>query len=149
MYSLHGFDFDLNVNDAFELGLERVNEYLYFDQLLLKNHPDDPAGQPRLTIADRCINVRRAIMNFGRKISRDRTDPISEKVDDRYGCFAGCVRYLVMWHQNHSFNEIKTDESSGGDYEAFTQGRLPQKHRKVSSAFDSHRRTVIGKYRDR
>jgi hypothetical protein len=147
MYSGHGFEFDLSVNDNFELGLERVNEYLYYDQLLQKSHPEDPAAQPRLTISERCINVRRALMNFGRKIPRDRTDPISDKVDERYSCFAGCVRYLVMWHTNHSFSEISVDSDKKADYDAFCNGRLPPKDRKKFSGLNTHGRTVIEKTR--
>jgi hypothetical protein len=147
MYALHGFDFDLSVNDNFELGLERVNEYLYYDQLLFKMHPDDPAALPRLTISERCTNCRRALMNFGRKVPRNRTDPISDKVDERYSCFAGCVRYFVMWHSNNSFDDIAPDAGRSTDYEAVIKGREPKAYREKKPAFNSHGRTPMDKYR--
>lgn len=145
LYSIHGFDYDLSVNDSFEAGLERVNEYLYYDQLLNKTHPNDPAALPRLTISERCVNTSRALMNFSRKISRDRTDPITDKVDDRYGCFAGCVRYFVMWHANNSFNETIVDDKRKTDYDAVKIGREPKEYRSNKPNFNSHGRTIIRK----
>jgi hypothetical protein len=146
LYATHGFSFDLNVNDSFELGVERVNEYLYYDQILRKLHPEDPSSQARLTISEGCVNVRRALQNFSRKVSRDRTAPVSSQVDEKYGCFAGCIRYFVMWHANHAFNEIRVDNNRVSDYDMIRESRLPVGLRKSGGGMpvNTHGRKLVG-----
>lgn len=143
MYSAHGFDFDLSVNDNLELGFGRVNEYLYFDKALSKTHPNDPAALPRITFSEKCINTNRAVRNLSRKISRNITDPITEKLDDKFACFASCVRYFIMWHTNNSYNEIVVDDNRLTDYQAVKMGREPGQHREKPLPFNSHGRTQI------
>lgn len=144
LYAAHGFSFYLGVNDNFELGVERVNEYLWYDQVINKLHPEDPAGRPRLTVANVCVNTCRGLKNFTRKISRDRTAPIKGTIDEKYKDFPDIIRYLVMWHKGHSFEELVQDQKeTGGDYERYLSGSVPGRYRGDRFEFNHHGRKVL------
>lgn len=143
-YEKHGFDFDLSVSDNFQLGIERVNEYLWFDANMLRFHPNDPAAQARLTIADTCMNTKRAMQNFARKVSRDRTAPVSEAVDEKYSCFAGCVRYLVMWHGENPFDKLMIEaQNKHSDMDLIRRGRVPSRFRQDRFEPNTHGRVLV------
>jgi hypothetical protein len=125
LYADEGFVFNLQVNDDFEYGRELVNQYLWFDANVRKLAPSDPAGQPRLVVAEHCVNTIRAVSMFARKKVRDRNAPPSEAVDKRFACFAALVRYLCVWHQNHHFADIRVDPNRLSDYELVKLSRIP------------------------
>jgi hypothetical protein len=131
LYREKGFTFNLNINDDFEFGIELVSEYLWYDQNLRRIHPEDPSAQPRLVIAKRCENTQRAMANFARKVADDPTKPISEDVDKKYSCFAALVRYLVVWHRTHHFEDLKVSKNTMNDYQLLQLGRIPKSMRKL------------------
>lgn len=145
LYIKQGFTFQIGINDDFEYGRELVNQYLWYDAAVRAHAPSDPAGKPRLVIYERCVNTRRALANFARKISRDRSKPISEEVDKRFECFCALVRYLVVWHQNHHFADVRHDPDRLSDYEYFKRGRIPKGMRKPigPKLFDNKGRRVL------
>ena len=130
LYADRGFDFDLSVSDDFEYGVELVAEYLWYDQNVRRAHPEDPSAQPRLTFAKRCENAARSAANFARKCSDDPGKPVSEQVEKKYECFAACIRYLIVWHRDHHFEDLrKKPETGSSDYERIQLGRIPRSMR--------------------
>jgi hypothetical protein len=145
LYLEHGFDFDLTVNDGFEYGVEKVNEALSYDQILYRMHPEDLSTQPILTISEDCFNVNRALKNFSRKKPRDRTAPISEMIDKKFECFAACVRYLMVWLSDNTFDKLKANLDGSGetDMDRIQAGRIPRRYRKQSAPIDLHGRQLL------
>jgi hypothetical protein len=129
LYQAQGFNFNLNINDDFEFGIELVSEYLWYDQNLRRLHPEDPSAQPRLVICKKCENTYRAVANFSRKVNEDPNKPVSEDVEKRYECFAACVRYLIVWHRNHHFEDIRPNANRISDYDKIKMGRIPKSFR--------------------
>jgi len=129
LYKTEGFDFFLQVNDNHEYGCELVNQYLYYDRNTRLINLNDPSANAKLLFYKRCVNTRRSVANYARKAHRDPTKPISEYIDERFSCFAACIRYLVVWHQNHRFQEIKVDANRSSDMDLIRQSRIPQKFR--------------------
>jgi len=129
LYAKNGFKFYVSINDDFEYGREMVNQYFWYDANIRKLLPSDPAGWPRLVIFDRCVNVRRSVANFAIKIKRDKSLPITLRVDERFKCFSDLVRYLVIWHQTHHFNDIKPDPNRITDFQRTQIGRIPKSMR--------------------
>jgi hypothetical protein len=150
LYEAHGFPLQIDINDDFEYGRELVNQYLWYDANVRKLNASDPTGKPRLVIYKRCVNTIRAMENFRRKITRDRTAPISESVDKRFECFCALVRYLCVWHQNgNHFSEIRINPNKVTDYELIQQSRLPKSMRGRHAEPDPktfHGRPVVASY---
>jgi len=129
LYAAQGFNFFIGVNDDLEYGHELVNQALYYDPALRKQDSTDPAAQPGISFYDRCVNTCRAMSNYKRKTARDLTKPISELVDKKFACFASLVRYLVVWHQNHRFQEAKATDSHSTTMALIKASRLPKEKR--------------------
>jgi hypothetical protein len=144
LYEEQGFDFDLSVRDSLEFGFEKVNEYLYYDQMLYRFHPEDPASQARLTFSENCRNINRAMKNFARKANRDRTAPVSSLVDEKFGCFAGCVRYFVVWHADNPFNTLTMARAAKSDDDRIQAGRIPNRFRRAETSINLHGRQLVG-----
>ncbi len=150
LYCAEGYNFNLNIIDDFEYGIELVAEYLYYDQQMRRQHPDDPAAQPRLVVCKRCENTSRAIALFGRKPHKDSTRAPSEDVDSRYECFASLVRYLVVWHRTHRYEDLRRNVVRANDSDLIKMGRTPKSYRQSmvgSNIINFKGRKELGRFR--
>ena len=129
-YAEYGFDFYIDVEDSHEYGHEMVNQYLWYDKNVRKYAPNDPTAQPRLVVYDRCINTIRACQNYARKKSKDHS--VLEVPDKKFGCFGALVRYLVVWHQNHRYDDLEKNGDKYDDRDLVRMGRIPKKYREES-----------------
>jgi hypothetical protein len=146
LYVEYGFDLNVDINDDFEYGRELVNQYLWYDANARRLLPNDPSGKPKIVIYKRCVNTIRAMSNFARKVNRDRSAPISESVDTRFECFCALVRYLVVWHQDNRFDDLKGKADRTDEYKVVTAGRDPFRRRALSGPAKIHGRPVVGSY---
>lgn len=145
-YSEYGFNYYIDVEDSLEYGHELVNQYLWYDQNVRKFAPNDPAGQPRLVVYDRCINTIRSCQNYARKKSKDHA--VLDTPDKKFACFASLIRYLVVWHQDHRFENLEKNGNKYDDSDLVKMGRIPKKYRdesgiKVNYPFNTHGRHVL------
>ena len=129
LYDNLGFTFNIDVNDELEYGHELVNQYLWCNSEIRRMAPNDPAAQSSLVIYDRCANTIRALSNYSRKAQRDKSQSISDSVDKKFACFAALVRYLVVWHQDHRFDELKPSSDGRSEYDLIKYGRIPKSMR--------------------
>jgi hypothetical protein len=132
LYRQEGFAFWLGVNDNIEIGVDTVSEYFNYDHLLRSLNPEDPAGWPRLTIAERCVNTNRAAANFSCKKNSNRA--VTGHIDEKYKDFADCLRYLCMWHKDNRFDTISVDVNNSAQSEEsiMRNSRIPKRYREES-----------------
>lgn len=124
-YGLHGFHFDVDVNDSVDIGHRFMQKYIAYNPLIRETNPNDPLAIPMLLISEECQNIWRSLSRFSYKEKRDATAAPSEQFEEKFGCPVACVRYMVMWLQGKTFRELAMDRNRVGDYERIRSGRTP------------------------
>jgi hypothetical protein len=125
LYAMHGFNFDVNINDSVDLGYRELNRLLYYDRSRCSIDKHDPSSIPLLIFLDRCQNGWRSFLKHGYKEKRDPNASVSEQVEDKYSHGIAVCRYAAMWLQGRSFEGLKIDRNRLSDYEKIKISRLP------------------------
>lgn len=144
LYALKGFDFNLSVNDNLEFGHQIVNKFLFYDQLLMRLNPNDPVALPHLLICKKCVNTRRALANYKRKMSRNMAGQLTGTIEEKHKDFADLIRYLCVWFDQNPYATV-ADRQLGAceDYERVRAGRIPKEFRHgPEHSFNAHGRQV-------
>jgi len=126
-YRQCGFDFNINVTDDMDLGHRIVSSWLAYDEMRLAADMNDVAALPKLFVVKKCANVINSLRGYSFKVNgRKGATAVSEKVNERYKDPADVVRYLVMWNDRRTFEQMQNKGAGSEDYRAFCKGREPK-----------------------
>jgi hypothetical protein len=128
-YQMHGFQFNINVNDDLEFGHAKVMEYLHYDQAVFTVNPSDPMAVPRLTISERCENIHRSMGRYAMRAPKSGDFSVTSRVNQRYKDPCDVIRYLVVWHAMNRFADISQSDGNSSDYAKIRAGRVPKRFR--------------------
>lgn len=133
IYEKYGYKFETDVNDDLDYGHRQVSTYLWYDSMAYGINPQETAARIKLRFCRRCINLRRAMLNYAHKKIKRLDAPISENVNEKYKDGADIVRYLIVWLEVHGYLSINQAPTGPDDYQKIREGRVPPEFRQQNA----------------